>query len=58
MIDALVARLSPSSDCDEVRGTEGSSEAVGLVDAGSEEGVEGCSWESDGIAWAVLVGIL
>ena len=58
MIGALVARLSPSSDCDEVRGTEGISEAVRLVDGGSEEGVEGCSWESDGIAWAVLVGIL
>ena len=53
-----MARLSPSSDGDEVRGTEGSSEAVGPVDGGSEEGVEGCSWESDGIAWAVLVGIL
>ena len=38
--------------------TEGSSEAVGPVDGGSEEGVEGCSWESDEIAWAVLVGIL
>ena len=53
-----MARLFPSSDCDEVRGTEGSSEAVRLVDGGSEEGVEGCSWESDGIAGAVLVGIL
>ena len=53
-----MARLFPSSDCDEVRGTEGISEAVRLVDGGSEEGVEGCSWESDGIAWAVLVGIL